>query len=84
MFYIYDFIFLIFVIFSPIIFLLRIISGKEDPKRFLEKLCLYSSYQNINKTVWFHGASIGEITSIIPIVEALEKNKKNITNIFYN
>ena len=76
MFYIYDFIFLIFIIFSPIIFLLRIISGKEDPKRFLEKLCLYSSYQNINKTVWFHGASIGEITSIIPIVEALEKNKK--------
>ena len=76
MFYIYDCIFLIFIVFSPIIFLLRIISGKEDPKRFLEKLCLYSSYRNINKTVWFHGASIGEITSIIPIVEALEKNKK--------
>ena len=74
--YIYDSIFLIFIVLSPIIFLLRIISGKEDPKRFLEKLCLYSSYRNINKTVWFHGASIGEITSIIPIVEALEKNKK--------
>ncbi len=76
MFYIYEFVFLIFIIFSPIIFLLRIISGKEDPKRFLEKFCLYYKYKNTNKTIWLHGASIGEITSVIPIVEALEKNKK--------
>ena len=76
MFYIYEFIFIIFIIFSPVIILLRIISGKEDPKRFLEKFCFYSNYMNINKTVWLHGASIGEIISVIPIVEALEKNKK--------
>ena len=76
MFYIYEFTLLIFVIFSPFFFLIRIISGKEDPKRFLEKLCLYSKSKNINKTIWFHGASIGEITSIIPIVKSLEKNKK--------
>ena len=76
MFYIYEFIFLIFIIFSPIVFLLRIISGKEDPKRFLEKFCFYSNNRNIDKTVWLHGASIGEITSIIPIVEAFEKNNK--------
>ncbi len=43
MFYIYEFIFLIFIILSPIIFLIRIISGKEDQKRFLEKLCFYSN-----------------------------------------
>ena len=60
MFYIYEFIFLIFIIFSPIVFLLRIISGKEDPKRFLEKFCFYYNNRNINKTVWLHGASIGE------------------------
>ena len=76
MFYIYEFIGLIFIIFSPIFFLLRIISGKEDPKRFLEKFCLYSNNRNINKTIWFHGASVGEIISIIPVIKALEKNKK--------
>ena len=76
MFFIYESILLIFIIFSPIFFLIRIVSGKEDPKRFLEKLCLYPSSQKINKTVWFHGASIGEINSIIPIVKSLEKNKK--------
>ena len=76
MFYIYEFIFLIFIIFSPIVFLLRIIFGKEDPKRFLEKFCLYSNnHNNVNKTIWFHGASIGEIISIIPIIKTLEKNK---------
>ena len=75
MFYIYEFIGLIFITFSPIIFLLRIISGKEDPKRFLEKFCFYSNNHSINKTVWFHGASIGEIISVIPIIENLEKNK---------
>ena len=26
--------------------------------------------------MWFHGASVGEISSIIPIVFSLEKNKK--------
>jgi len=76
MFFIYESILLIFIIFSPIFFLIRIVSGKEDPKRFLEKLCFYSKSKNINKTIWFHGASIGEITSIIPIVKSLEKNKK--------
>ena len=76
MFYIYEFIGLIFIIVSPFFFLLRIISGKEDPKRFLEKFCLYSSNYNINKTIWFHGASVGEIVTIIPIIKTLEKNKK--------
>ena len=76
MFYIYELIFLIIIIFSPIIFLIRIISGKEDPKRFLEKICLYSKNHKIKKTVWLHGASIGEITSVIPVVKILEKNKK--------
>ena len=77
MFYIYEFIFVIFIIFSPIVFLLRIISGKEDKKRFLEKFSLYFNYyHNNNKTVWLHGASIGEIISVMPIIVALEKNKK--------
>ncbi len=76
MFYIYEFIGLVFIIISPIFFLLRIISRKEDPKRFLEKFCFYLNTHKINKTIWFHGASVGEIISVIPIIKALEKNKK--------
>ena len=49
MFFIYEGLGLIFVIFSPIIFLIRIILGKENPKRFLEKFCIYSKNLNLKK-----------------------------------
>jgi len=75
MFFIYEVLGLIFIIFSPIIFLIRIFSGKEDPKRFLEKFCIYSKRFKIKKTIWLHGSSVGEILSVIPIINALEKNK---------
>ena len=76
MFFIYEVLGLIFIIFSPIIFFIRIILGKEDPKRFLEKFCIYSKRFKIRKTIWLHGSSVGEILSVIPIINVLEKNKK--------
>ena len=63
------------VIISPLIFIYRIFKGKEDPKRFKEKICIYSQKRIKNK-VWIHAASIGELMSVIPIIKKLEKNKK--------
>ena len=31
---------------------------------------------NTNETIWFHGASVGEILSIIPIIKKFEKDNK--------
>ena len=64
------------LIFSPIILLIRILKKKEDVYRFKEKFCFFSKKKIKKKLVWFHGASVGEISSIIPIVFSLEKNKK--------
>ncbi len=76
MFFIYEVLGLIFILFSPLIFLIRIILGKENPQRFLEKFCIYSKNPNFKKTIWLHGSSVGEILSVIPIIQELEKNKK--------
>ena len=67
-----NFIFLI----SPLILILRIFKNKEDPIRFKEKFCYFSEKKTNGKLIWFHGASVGELQSIVPLLEKLEKEKK--------
>ena len=61
---------------SPIILIIRLFKKKEDFFRFKEKFCFFSERRKKGKVVWFHGASVGELQSIVPILEILEKNKK--------
>ena len=75
MYFIYSILTNLVIVISPIIFFYRILKGKEDIKRFQEKLCIYSS-TNFLKTIWIHAASVGELMSIIPIIKKLENNKK--------
>ena len=67
------------IIISPIILFFRIAKGKEDPRRFKEKFCIYSQKKD-KKKIWIHAASVGELMSVIPILKKLEENK-NIKNI---
>ena len=75
MFFIYQTILTLFILISPIIIILRIIKNKEDKKRFLEKFSFPSRKKNNKNLIWFHGASVGEIMSIIPLIKYYEKNK---------
>ena len=74
MYFIYSLLTNIIVLVSPIILIYRLFIGKEDPKRFKEKFCLYKGTNN-SKSIWFHAASVGEMMSIIPVIKKLEKNK---------
>jgi len=66
---------LIFLL-SPLIIIYRLLKKKEDIKRFKEKFCFFSQKKSYGNLIWFHGASVGEIKSIIPIIEKLERDKK--------
>ena len=52
-----------------------ILNNKEHPKRFLEKIGIFSDKPNVAKLIWFHCSSVGEILSIIPLIEKLEKKR---------
>ena len=61
-------------ILSPIIIIFRLLKKKEDFKRFKEKFCFFSEKRINGNLIWFHGASVGEILSIIPLIEKFEKD----------
>ena len=75
MFFFYQIIISFLIILSPIIIILRVIKNKEDSKRFIEKFSFPTSRRNKGKLIWFHGASVGELLSVIPLIKNYEKNK---------
>ena len=78
------------LVLSPFIILFRLIKKKEDPYRFKEKFGFFKNFKPKGKLIWFHGASVGEFQSIVPMLEHVElyknylKNqiKKNGTSVF--
>jgi|TARA_B110000438_G_scaffold129403_1_gene125711 3-deoxy-D-manno-octulosonic-acid transferase len=69
-----------FPIFIIIIYV-RKLFGKENSKSLNEKIYTQFTDHFTNageNIIWFHGASIGEIMSIVPIINHLIKNNKSL------
>ena len=79
-FFIYQILLSIILCFSPIIVIVRIFKNKEDKFRFKEKFCLFSKKRGSGKLIWFHGSSVGEILSVVPLIKKYE-NDKSISKI---
>ena len=68
MFFIYKILINLVFFFYTFIIIFRIFKVKEDKLRFKEKIGFFSEKRNKGNLIWFHGASVGEINSILPIV----------------
>ena len=79
---VYRYLAYLFFPFLLVLIYLRTIFNKEDKIRFKEKI--FSSHfkaqkNNSKKLIWFHAASIGECMSIIPLIDRINSNHKNIS-----
>ncbi len=78
MFFFYKFLTYLIYPFIIILIYFRKIIKKEDPNRFKEKIFFQKNNVSSDKLLWFHGASIGELNSVLPIIKYFLKNNKNL------
>src|SRR5215831_16603388 len=56
----------------------RLKRGKEDPRRLAERRGESAIMRPAGPLVWVHGASVGEIAAVIPLIERIASKELNV------
>ena len=73
--FIYRLLTFLLIFFLPLISIYRILKKKDTIYSINQKIGIYTKKPK-NNLIWFHGSSVGEVLSIIPLIQELEKEKK--------
>ena len=64
---------------APALLRARARRGKEDPLRIGERLGHASHPRPDGPLIWLHGVSVGETTSLLPLISALQHRRPDLT-----
>jgi 3-deoxy-D-manno-octulosonic-acid transferase len=61
--------------FGPLVLAQRLKKGKENKERMAERRGIATVPRPAGPLIWVHGASVGEITSVLPLIQNLRASK---------
>ena len=73
MYNIYKFLSFIIYLFICLLLFWRVLRGKENNIRCIEKLGYYKVSRPKGKLVWFHAASLGEFNAMLPVIKSISE-----------